>query len=181
MCASFRVAVITGASSGPGTSLAKSYAAKKVRLGLLGHDRRRLAATAPACEAKGAAASVAAIDVAGARAMARWRCEFDREQPLDLLIANGGSSAGPHPDCPFEVVDLFATQVGVNLLGAINTIEPLLSAFCLPFVREDAAGSRSWPRSLLIGGSPNSPGCCASKTGLRIPRRNGRAYPMAST
>jgi short-subunit dehydrogenase len=163
MRAPFRVAVITGASSGLGASLAKAYAAKGMRLGLLGRDRERLAETAHACEAKGAAASVAAIDVTDAKAMATWLCEFDREHPVDLLIANAGTSAGPDPDCPSEGVDLVARQVGVNLLGAINTIEPLLSAFC----------SRRRGRITVVAsiaayrGLPYSPGYCASKAGLR--------------
>ena len=163
MRAPFRVAVITGASSGLGASLAKSYAAKEMRLGLLGRDHRRLAETAHACEAKGAAASVAAIDVADARVMATWLCEFDREHPVDPLIANAGTSAGPDLDCPSEGADLVARQVGVNLLGAINTIEPLLSAFC----------SRRRGRIAVVSsiaayrGLPYSPGYCASKAGLR--------------
>jgi short-subunit dehydrogenase len=163
MRAPFRAAVITGASSGLGASLTKSYAAKEVRVGLLGRDRRRLAETAHACEAKGAAANVAAIDVADAKVMARWLCEFDREHPIDLLTANAGTSAGPDPDCLPEGVDLVARQVGVNLLGAINTIEPLLSAFC----------SRRRGRIAVVAsiagdrGLPHSPGYCASKAGLR--------------
>jgi short-subunit dehydrogenase len=163
MRAAFRVAVITGASSGLGASHAKSCATKEVRLGLLGRDCRRLAETAHACKAKGALASIAAIDVVDARAMATWLCEFDREHPVDLLIANAGTSAGPDPDCPSEGVDLVARQVAVNLLGAINTIEPLLSAFC----------SRRRGRILVVAsiaayrGLPDSPGYCASKAGLR--------------
>ena len=95
--------------------------------------------------------------------MATWLCEFDREHPVDLLIANAGTSAGPAPDCPSEGVDLVARQIGVNLLGAINTIEPLLSAFC----------SRKRGRIVVVAsiaayrGLPDSPGYCASKAGLR--------------
>lgn len=178
MRAPFRVAVITGASSGLGASLTKSYAAKEVRVRLLGRDRRRLAETAHACEAKGAAANVAAIDVADAKVMARWLCEFDREHPIDLLIANAGTSAGPDPDYLSEGVDLVARQVGVNLLGAINTIEPLLSAFC----SRRRGELRSCPRSLPIGGSPTARAIAQARPGcVPMPRRYGRAWnPTAS-
>ncbi len=67
---------------------------------MLGRDRQRLGATADACEAKGASVRMAAIDVADAPAMAAWLGRFDREHPVDLLVANAGTSAGPDPDSP---------------------------------------------------------------------------------
>lgn len=159
----FRVVILTGASSGLGAGLAEAYAAPAVTLGLLGRDRGRLAATARRCEAKGAKVSVAAIDVADAGAMAAWLGDFDRAQPVDLLVANAGTSAGPEPESPSEGVDSAARQIGVNLLGAINTVEPLLPAMC----------GRGCGRVALVSsiaayrGLPDSPGYCASKAGLR--------------
>src|SRR5437899_232825 len=49
MRAPYRVVVITGASSGLGAALARSYAGPQTALGLLGRDRDRLAATAADC------------------------------------------------------------------------------------------------------------------------------------
>ena len=163
MRAPFRVVIITGASSGLGASLAKAYAGSQVALGLLGRDCQRLSATAHACEVKGASVRVAAIDVADAPAMAGFLCRFDREHPVELLIANAGTSAGPGPDSASEGVDTAARQVRVNLLGAINTIEPLLPGLCL----------RGRGRIAVVAsiaayrGLPYSPGYCASKAGLR--------------
>jgi short-subunit dehydrogenase len=159
----FGVLIITGASSGLGAALAKAYAGSQVVLGLLGRDRQRLRATADACEMKGATVSVAAIDVSDAGAMSTFLCQFDREHPVDLLIANAGTSAGPDPECPSEGVDTATRQVGVNLLGAINTIEPLLPGLC----------SRGRGRIAVVAsiaayrGLPYSPGYCASKAGVR--------------
>lgn len=163
MRAPFSVVIITGASSGLGAALAKAYAASRVVLGLLGRDRQRLEATARACEAKGATVSAATIDVTKAAAMASWLGEIDRRHPVELLVANAGTSAGPAPDSPSEGAEAVARQVGVNLLGAINTVEPLLPALC----------SRRRGRVAIIAsiaayrGLPYSPGYCASKAGLR--------------
>lgn len=126
----FRAVVITGASSGLGAALAEAYAAPQTVLGLLGRDRHRLGETADVCEARGAGVRMAAIDVADAPAMAAWLAEFDRDHPVELLVANAGTSAGPDADSPSEGVETATRQVRVNLLGAINTVEPLLPAFC---------------------------------------------------
>ncbi len=163
MRAPFSVVIITGASSGLGASLARAYAAPRVALGLHGRDQQRLDATARACEAMGATVNTAIIDVTDASAMASWLREFDARHPVDLLIANAGTSAGPDPDSPSEGVETAARQVRVNLLGAINTIEPLLPALCARRRGRVAAVASI----AAYRGLPYSPGYCASKAGLR--------------
>jgi short-subunit dehydrogenase len=163
MRAPFSAVIITGASSGLGAALARGYAGPQMALGLLGRDRERLQATATVCEARGARVSTAAIDVTDATAMTSWLCEFDHAEPVDLVLANAGTSAGPDPESPSEGVEAVARQVRVNLLGAINTVEPLLPALC----------ARRRGRVAVVAsiaayrGLPNSPGYCASKAGLR--------------
>jgi short-subunit dehydrogenase len=154
---------ITGASSGLGASLARAFAAPGVTLGLVGRDQTRLAATAAACAQAGAATRVGAIDVTDAPALGAWLIEHDRAAPLDLLIANAGISAGPPPDATSEGLALAARQVTTNLLGAMNTIEPLIPAFV-------ARGrGRIAVVSSLAGyrGLAFSPGYSASKAGNR--------------
>src|SRR5262249_13175238 len=126
MRAPFHAVVITGASSGLGADLARAYAGARTVLGLLGRNQHRLDDTAQACKKKGATVSADAIDVTDAPRMEAWLRQFDREHPVDLLIANAGTSAGPDPGSPSEGVDMATRQIRVNLLGAINTIEPLL-------------------------------------------------------
>ena len=163
MRAPFCVVVITGASSGLGAALARAYAGPQVTLGLLGRDRPRLDATVRACEARGAAVSAASMDVTDASGIASWLGGFDSRHPVDLLIANAGISAGPDPDSPSEGTEGVARQVGVNLLGAVNTVEPLLPAMC----------ARGRGRIAVVSsiaayrGLPYSPGYCASKAGVR--------------
>jgi short-subunit dehydrogenase len=163
MRAPYRSVVVTGGSSGLGADLARAYAAPGVALGLVGRDRGRLAATAAACEAKGAVVDTAALDVAEPDALAAWLAAFDRAHPVDLLVANAGTSAGSEPGSAGEGVETASRQVRTNLIGAINTIEPLLPALC----------ARGRGRIAVIAsvaayrGLPYSPGYCASKAGLR--------------
>lgn len=163
MQAPFRVVAVTGASSGLGAALARAYAAPGVVLGLIGRDRERLAQTAHACTAAGAEVIAETIDVAEAAPLQAWLDAFDRAHPIELVIANAGISAGSGPDRVGEGVDIAARQVRVNLLGAINTIEPLIPALC----------ARGRGRIAVIAsvaayrGLPYSPGYCASKAGLR--------------
>ncbi|HVB17560.1 MAG TPA: SDR family NAD(P)-dependent oxidoreductase, partial [Stellaceae bacterium] len=102
MRAPYRVVAITGASSGLGAALALSYAGPQTVLGLIARNRERLAATAAACRAAGASVDSASIDVADRAAVASWLEEFDRAHPVELLIANAGTSAGPDPRSPGE-------------------------------------------------------------------------------
>ena len=159
----FRAIIITGASSGLGAALAEAYAGPQTVLGLLGRDRERLGATAELCEAKGAGVRIATIDVADTAAMAPWLTRFDLDHPVDLLVANAGISAGPDCDSPSEGVETATRQVRVNLLGAINTVEPVLPAMC----------ARGFGRVAIVAsiaayrGLPYSAGYCASKAGLR--------------
>ncbi len=155
--------IITGASSGLGAALAEAYAGPQTVLGLLGRDGNRLGETANVCEAKGSAIRMAAIDVVEARAMAEWLAEFDRDHPAELVIANAGTSAGPEPGSPSEGVETATRQVKVNLLGSINTVEPLLPALC-----QRGHGQVVFVASIAAyRGLPDSPGYCASKAGLR--------------
>ena len=163
MRAPYRVIAITGASSGLGAALAISYAGPGVVLGLVARNRERLARTEAACRAAGARVESAAIDVADTAAMAAWLGEFDSAHPVELLIANAGTSAGPDPDSPGEPVAMTLRQIEVNLVGAVNTIAPLVPPLC----------ARGRGRVVAIAsvaafrGLPYSPGYCASKAGVR--------------
>jgi short-subunit dehydrogenase len=163
MRAPYRVVAITGASSGLGAAMAASYAAPGIVLGLVARNRERLARTEAACRAAGARVESAAIDVVDTVAMAGWLEAFDRAHQVELLIANAGISAGPDPDSPGEPAATTLRQIEVNLVGAVNTIAPLVPSLC----------ARGRGRVVAIAsvaafrGLPYSPGYCASKAGLR--------------
>jgi short-subunit dehydrogenase len=159
----YRVVVITGASSGLGAALARMYAEPAVVLGLIGRDLQRLSATAEACRALGAAVEIGAIDVADGPALEAWLGGFDAAHPVDLLVANAGISAGPDPDTAGEPASVTLRQLDVNLVGAVQTIAPLVPHMC----------ARGRGRIAVIAsvaayrGLPYSPGYCASKAGVR--------------
>jgi short-subunit dehydrogenase len=91
-----------------------------------GRDASRLAAVADTCRRKGAQVEAAAVDVTDAVGMARWVHEADAARPLDLVVANAGISAENRPpgDDPALARHIYA----VNVLGMLNTVEPVLPA-----------------------------------------------------
>jgi short-subunit dehydrogenase len=152
--------VITGASSGLGAALAREYAAAGVQLGLLGRSEARLAETRAACEAKGATVRTASIDVASRESMESWLVAFDKEHPIDLLIANAGISSGTGGDDePYLTYRLFATNVD----GVLHTILPVA-----PRMVERRGGQIALISSLAgIRGLPSAPAYSASKNAVR--------------
>jgi short-subunit dehydrogenase len=158
-----RSIVITGASSGLGAGLARSYAAPGATLALIGRDPARLDATAAACRDKGATVSTGLFDVGVAEPLGQWLLDFDDHAPVDLVAACAGVSAGTAPDGSTEGVALAAMQVRANLLGAMHVVEPLL-----PRLMARRAGQVAVVSSVAgLRGLPWSPGYSASKAGVR--------------
>lgn len=155
--------LVTGASSGLGAGLARSYAAPGVRLVLVGRDGGRLERTAAACRADGAAVLTGRFDVGEAEPMSGWLLEQDDRAPFDMVLACAGVSAGTGADGAPEGIDLATMQVRTNLLGAMHTIEPLL-----PRLIARRAGQVAVVASTAgLRGLPFSPGYSASKAGVR--------------
>jgi short-subunit dehydrogenase len=123
-----RTIVITGASSGIGQALALAYAASDTLLALTGRNQDRLNAVAAACRAKGAECATAVLDVRDREAMANWLLEVDRKNPVDLLIANAGVIVGSADEHTLEDSNAGYELLQTNILGAANTIQPLIPA-----------------------------------------------------
>jgi short-subunit dehydrogenase len=168
--------VITGASSGLGAGLAKSYAAPGVTLGLIGRDVARLDAVAEACREAGAAVDLGVFDVGEPEVLGQWLLAFDARAPVDLVAACAGVSAGTAPDGRTEGVALAGLQVRSNLLGTMHTVEPLL-----PRMMARRAGQVAVVSSVAgLRGLPYSPGYSASKAGVRAYGEGLRALLRAS-
>lgn len=126
MVANPKTVVITGASSGIGEALAVRYAGAGCVLGLVGRDRERLARVAERCRAAGSDVREALIDVRDRAALADWLRDFDRTSPIDLVFANAGVSTGTPPGRPHEDADAAFLLMQINVLGMVNTVQPLL-------------------------------------------------------
>lgn len=157
-----RSIVITGASSGIGESLARLYAAPGVTLALTGRDRERLEAVAEACRGQGAAVTASVIDVTDRAGMADWLHGVDRAEPVDLVIANAGVSAGTGRVGETEEQARFIFDV--NLTGVLNSVHPLL-----PAMRRRRRGQIAIVASLAgFRGMPGAPAYSASKAAVRV-------------
>lgn len=154
--------VISGASRGLGAALARRFAAPGVTLGLIARDRQALEAVAADCAARGAATRIAAHDIRDATSLEDLLRGWDAALPVDLVVANAGTSAGTTPDGAVEDPREAIRQIEVNLLGAIHLVAPLLPAMI----------GRGRGRIGLVSSLaafrplPDSPGYCASKSGL---------------
>ncbi len=154
--------VVTGASRGLGAALARRLARPGQRLGLIARGAAGLAATADACRAKGAEVATACLDVRDAAGMAGCLRGWEATAPIGAVIANAGINGGTGPDGTPEGHASAAAQIAVNLLGAVNLVEPVLPAML----------ARGQGSILLVGsvagfcGLPDSPAYSASKAGL---------------
>ena len=118
--------VITGASSGIGAALARHYAGAGICLGLLGRNPARLAQIADDCRRRGAAVETGTPDVRDRPQIGAWLTAFDETHPVELLVANAGVMAGRPADAALEPADAGHALVETNVLGTLNTIQPLL-------------------------------------------------------
>ncbi len=160
-----RHVVITGASSGLGVALARTFAAPDCALSLFGRDAARLSAVADNCRAAHAVVETFSCDVTDASGMSEALRELDARRPVDILIANagiGGRSVLAPPDG--EPLDGARRIADVNLLGVINTVAPLTERLC----------ARGRGHIVMIGsmaglhGFSESPVYSATKAAVRI-------------
>jgi NAD(P)-dependent dehydrogenase (short-subunit alcohol dehydrogenase family) len=167
-----RAVLITGASSGLGAGLARSYAAAGAVLWLVGRNAARLEAVAADCRAAGAEVHTGLFDVGVAEPLGSWVLAADDATPLDLVLACAGVSAGPAPDGSPEGLALATLQVRSNLLGTVHTIEPLL-----PRLMARRRGQIAVVASVAgLRGLPFSPAYSASKAGIRAYGEGLRAF-----
>ena len=158
-----QVAIITGASSGIGWSLAKVLAAQKCAVGLLARRRENLEKLTEEIRAAGGRAAFAVADVSDRHATLQGIDTVRQELgPVDLLIANSGVGQ-PTPLEPQDV-PLVETMFKVNTLGVIYAIEGVL-----PQMLQRGRGHLAAVSSLAAyKGMPGESAYCASKAAVNV-------------
>jgi NADP-dependent 3-hydroxy acid dehydrogenase YdfG len=120
-------AIVTGASSGIGSALARQLGAMGVRVGLTARREAELEAVARGIRDAGGSAVVAPGDAADP---VSTRAAFDRLKaelgPIDLLVANAGVGRGESPK-HFSAEEL-DRMIRVNLNSVVYAIEAVLPA-----------------------------------------------------
>lgn len=156
--------LITGASSGIGEALAWHYAAPDIFLALSGRNEERLLSIAEMCRRKGAEVDVAVLDVTDRGMMEDWIVEIDALHTLDLVIANAGISGGTGGVMNGEPMSQARAIFDVNLMGVLNTIEPVL-----PRMLKRKKGQIALISSMAgFRGFPSAPAYSASKGAVRF-------------
>ncbi len=113
---------ITGASSGLGAALARHYAARGARLGLVGRKPEALAAVAAGLDARTYLA-----DVRNATELATAAEAFLRETGTpDIVIAAAGISIGTLTEEAGDL-EIFRAVMDANVLGLAHTFSPFIA------------------------------------------------------
>ncbi|HEX8709122.1 MAG TPA: SDR family NAD(P)-dependent oxidoreductase [Pyrinomonadaceae bacterium] len=156
-----KVVLITGASSGIGRGLAVELGRRGATLGLLARRGDALRELAREVEAAGGRARALAADVRDAAAVRAAADELRREHGrVDVLIANAGVGATTH--ATDLKADEVAEVIGINVLGAVNSVTAVL-----PEMVEQGSGQLVAISSLAAyRGLLKSGAYCASKAAL---------------
>jgi short-subunit dehydrogenase len=157
------VAVITGASSGIGWSLAKVLAAEGWKVGLIARRQGNLEQLAAEIEQTGGVCTFSSADVGDrAHTLAAVADIRSRLGPIDLLVANAGVGAPTLLEpCNTDAVE---KQIRVNLLGVVYSIEAVL-----PDMLSRQRGHLAAVSSLAAyKGLPGESAYCASKAAVNV-------------
>jgi short-subunit dehydrogenase len=163
---------ITGASSGIGAALARTYAARGAQLGLVG---RRVQALDDLARALPGQHRVYALDVRDRGRLHAAAADFRASGPVDVVIASAGISAGTltEESDDFEVLEAI---MATNLNATVATFEPFIASM------KRAGGGRLVGISSVAGerGLPGAGAYSASKAAVRLYCESLRAELAAS-
>jgi len=116
----YSTALVTGASSGIGRSLAATLASEGTRVYVAARRRAELEALVGEIARAGGRAEALVLDVADADATYEAVSKLDARDPLDLVVANAGIGVGtPAKKAPWSQV---RNVLSINLMGAAATL-----------------------------------------------------------
>ena len=154
--------LITGASSGIGEALAREFAGRGARLGLIARRTDKLQALVNSLPGNHYCygADVSQKDQIIAAAM-----QFEKDSGgVDIVIANAGISVGVLTEY-YEDLDTFAEVLNTNVLAMAYTFHPFVAP-----MRSRGSGKLVGVASVAgIRGLPGSEAYCASKATLATP------------
>ena len=147
---------ITGASSGIGEALARSYAARGDTLGLLARREEQLAGLKGSL---GVPCEIYPADVRDLKAVKAAAGAFMAKHGVpDIVIGNAGVSHGTLTEYEDDV-DVFRRILDINVNGLVNTFHPFISP-----MRERGSGSLAGIASVAgFRGIPGASAYSASK------------------
>jgi short-subunit dehydrogenase len=120
-----KVVMITGASSGIGKGIALEIASRGANLALLARREDLLEEIVSEAHARNVKAVFATADVRDAAAVREAADRFRSELgPIDVLIANAGIGTADH--ALRLTPEHAANVIGINVLGAINSVSAIL-------------------------------------------------------
>ena len=161
---SIKTVLITGASGGIGSALARVYARADVTLLLWGRDAARLEETAVACRARGARCVVESFDLRDIGEQLTRIAGADAATPIDLAIFNAGLGGTPPDAAPAETPEASRAVAEVNFLAPVAGANWVAAAMA----------ARGRGQIVLIGSIaesfplPMAPTYAATKAGLRM-------------
>jgi short-subunit dehydrogenase len=156
--------LITGATSGIGAALARSYARAGRILLLHGRDTERLGSVTRECESRGAEVHGVTFDLRDAATTIDTLRGLSSHYIIDLVIVNAGVSSSIGKGLEAENWDTAKAVLAVNLDGAIATV-----ASVLPDMRRRGSGQIAIISSLAAYfGLPVTPIYCASKAAVKV-------------
>jgi short-subunit dehydrogenase len=156
--------LITGASGGIGSALARNYARPGVTLLLWGRDAARLKETAAACRMRGANCIVECFDLRDTGGQLTRIAAADAATPIDLAIFNAGLGGTPPDEAPAETPEASRAVVEVNFLAPVTGANAIAAAMA----------ARGHGQIVLIGSIaesfplPMAPTYAATKAGIRM-------------
>lgn len=156
--------LITGASGGIGSALARNYARPDVTLLLWGRDAVRLEETAAACRSRGARCIVESFDLRDIGEQLTRIGVADAATPIDLAIFNAGLGGTPPDEAPAETPEASRAVAEVNFLAPVTGANAIAAAMA----------ARGRGQIVLIGSIaelfplPMAPTYAATKAGLRM-------------